>query len=420
MNLLQAFKQEQRGSVAMAFGLSIVVLGLCAGLAIDMARVYSVSRKMQFALDSAALEGAKLMNELGGNSQSLENRAHATFNANTHTIDYREATLSGFSIVADTAASLINASVNVRVPATFARLAGIDDFAFIKVSSSSYNMARLEVVLALDVTGSMADVPAGDTITKIAALKSAAALLVNQLYDSATTDQNVRISVVPWSSGVHPGAYGTAATGSGGSNCVVERSGEGATTNSLPGPTTRAQPMPTSAAAIGYVCPSRPVTALQGRTRRNDILNEINALSPLGGTAGHIGAAWSWYMLSPSWAALHSQDSQPAAPSANVIKAAIVITDGIFNASFVGGTTPPPGTIYDDASYAMFQTICQNMRASDITVHTIALDLTDTRALSELSNCASSGTALTASNASQLSEVFSHMVAQLNSLRLTR
>jgi Flp pilus assembly protein TadG len=421
MNFFGNFGRDRRGSVALAFGLSILMLGLFVGLAIDTARVYSVSRKVQFALDSAALEGAKLMNETLASQSQLQQRAHSAFGANTRTLDSRDAALSAFQTIADTASSLVNVSVNVRVPAAFAKLAGIENFDFVKVSSSSYSMAQLEIVLALDVTGSMNDTPAGDTRAKIDSLKIAATSLVNRLFDDAATDQNVRISVVPWSSGVNAGAYSAAATGHVGANaCVVERSGSGATSASLPDPTTYAQPMPAAALAIGYVCPSRPVSPLQGRLQRNNIISQIGSLTAAGGTAGHIGTAWAWYMISPAWATLHPVGSQPAAPSPNVIKSVIIMTDGIYNTSFAGGGMPTPGNQYDSASYSMFQTLCQGMRDQHIVVHTVALDLTDTRALDELATCASSGTALTAANSSQLTDVFEQMVAQLNALRLTR
>ena len=405
----------------MAFGLSVLLLGISVGLAVDMARVYSVSRKVQFALDAAALEGAKLMSEMSAGSSLLEQRAHATFNANTRSLDQGEATLSSFRINAEGGASLVNASVNVRVPAAFAKLAGIENFDFIRNATTSYSTAKLEIVLALDVTGSMNEIPAGDTVSKIAGLRSAATSLINQLFDDATTDQNVRISVVPWSSGVSAGSYSAAVTGqSGGNQCVVEREGAAATSNVPPASGSYAQPMPPSALSIGYVCPSRPVTPLQGRSRRDNLIGEIENLTAAGGTAGHIGAAWAWYMLSPSWSSLHSTESQPLAPSQNVIKSVIIMTDGVFNTSFAGGTTPVPGTLYDDASYSMFQSICQGMRSQNITVHTVAFDMTDARAITELGNCASNGSALTASNSSQLSEVFAQMAAQLNSLRITR
>lgn len=63
----------------------------------------------------------------------------------------------------------------------------------------------------------------------------------------------------------------------------------------------------------------------------------IDALAAGGGAAGHVGLAWGWYLLSPSWAAALPFEAAPAAyaPSgtrlAAVRKVVIVIADGAFD-----------------------------------------------------------------------------------------
>lgn len=420
MRQIRGFARDERGAVAMIFGMAFVMLCMCIGLAIDTARLYGVSRKVQAALDAAALEGAKLMSDDSSAQSSVPQRSQNTFAVNLQSVSSNEAVLTNFRATPDLSNQTVNVEVDVRVPTVFARLGGVRDFTFRKVSSSGYSDVQLEVVLALDVTGSMNQVPAGDSRTRIQSLKIAAVELVNGLFEVATSDSNVRISVVPWASGVTPGPYRQAATGSSsGTECLVERAGSGSTDDSLPGSATWAQPMPASLAST-FLCPNEPVAPLRGRNNKTQIIAKINNLTASGATAGHVGAAWAWYMISPNWASTHSTDAyRPAPPSRNVVKAVIVMTDGDFTASYVGGAIPD-GSSSNAASYDMFQEICEGMRTQGIQVHTIAFDLPNTYAIDQLGQCASSGTAHTPNNSSELRDVFRQMVSQLQSLRLTR
>lgn len=417
MSVCARFASDCRGSVIFLFGFAVMALGLSVGLAIDSARIYSVDKRVQAALDAAALAGAKLLAENPDETSGLQSRSYATFMANTVGISIGEATLSGFQATPESSTKTVNATVNVYVPTVFGRLAGLTGTTSAKNSGASYSQVFLEVVLALDVTGSMQQTPAGDTQPKMSAMKAAAIQLVDGLYDSATSDTNVRISVVPWSAGVNAGAYLSAATGStSGSACLVERAGDGATSDSLPAASTYAQRMDEDA---GYSCPSQAVSPLRGRTSRAAVAGLINSLSPTGATAGHIGAAWGWYMISPTWASVHPTGSKPEPASSSVVKAAIVMTDGEFNVSYVGGT-PATGSEGSDASYQMFQTICDGMRQQGIRVYTIAFDLDNATAIEKLQACADSGNALTAANAAQLNSAFNSIVADLNSIKLAR
>ena len=64
----------------------------------------------------------------------------------------------------------------------------------------------------------------------------------------------------------------------------------------------------------------------------------IGTLTANGSTAGHIGIAWGWYMISPNWGGLFPSGSQPAAYGApHTIKAVILMTDGDFNTDYCKG-----------------------------------------------------------------------------------
>ena len=57
-----------------------------------------------------------------------------------------------------------------------------------------------------------------------------------------------------------------------------------------------------------------------------------------GSTAGHIGTAWGWYMISPTFSYLWPTASQPAAYGEDhLFKIVILMTDGEFNTFYCNG-----------------------------------------------------------------------------------
>ncbi len=115
------------------------------------------------------------------------------------------------------------------------------------------------------------------------------------------------------------------------SNCVTERPSPGdyAFTDDPPG-TKKFNFMYPSAASN---CVSKTIVPLTSST--TDLHATADHLVAAGSTAGHIGLAWAWYMLSPKFT------MWPTAPAAykakNVIKALILMTDGAFNTSYCNG-----------------------------------------------------------------------------------
>jgi hypothetical protein len=102
-----------------------------------------------------------------------------------------------------------------------------------------------------------------------------------------------------------------------------------------------------------------------------------------------------------------------------VVKAAVIMTDGVFNTSHVGGVLSSGAGSYSEESYTMFKTLCEGMRSQGIRVYTVAFDLTDTHALSKLEECAGANV-LTAANSSQLNAVFKSIATDLNAIRVVR
>jgi hypothetical protein len=74
-----------------------------------------------------------------------------------------------------------------------------------------------------------------------------------------------------------------------------------------------------------------------------------------GMTAGHLGIAWAWYLLSPEWDRVWPSDSAPRAYNdPDHMRVAIIMSDGEFNTSYESA---------NGGSEAQARELCDNMKA---------------------------------------------------------
>src|SRR5690606_17660778 len=117
------------------------------------------------------------------------------------------------------------------------------------------------------------------------------------------------------------------------STCATERTGAQAYTDTAPS----VAPLGRNYAGTGNPCPEATIVPLTSdKTLLHDRIDDVEAA---GSTAGHLGVAWGWYMLSPNFAYLWPDASnRPAAYNApELLKIAVIMTDGEFNTTFCNG-----------------------------------------------------------------------------------
>src|SRR5690606_11038009 len=89
-------------------------------------------------------------------------------------------------------------------------------------------------------------------------------------------------------------------------------------------------------AESGNKCISSPIVPLT--SNKTTLKGAIASLTTDGSTAGHLGIAWAWHMLSPNLGYLWNGEGPPAAyDEPNLLKAAIIMTDGDFNTVHCNG-----------------------------------------------------------------------------------
>ena len=106
-----------------------------------------------------------------------------------------------------------------------------------------------------------------------------------------------------------------------------------------------------------------PVELTNNRTTLN---NYISSLTAGGWTAGHLGIAWTWYLVSEEWNTVFTGDAAPLDyTEPDSAKIVILMTDGAFNAEIF----PGQGSSDDQA-----RDLCDNIKLKDVKVYSVALN----------------------------------------------
>jgi len=170
-----------------------------------------------------------------------------------------------------------------------------------------------------------------------------------------------------------------------------------------------------------------PLTS--NKTRLN---TAIDNLSTGGATAGQLGAAWGWYMISPNFKDIWDDETEnkPANyDEDDLVKVVVLMTDGEFNEqSCMGISTDNLSSAYETANcdgqtpFEQAQTICTNMKAADVVVYAVGLQLgTSTDTINFLTNCASNPQyAHLASDTAELQVAFKKIAQSISRLRLSK
>lgn len=167
---------------------------------------------------------------------------------------------------------------------------------------------------------------------------------------------------------------------------------------------------------------------------KDDLLDYTleDALTASGSTAGHIGTAWAWYLVSPEFADVFTGDSAPAAYDApNTMKVVIIMTDGEYNRQYckgvvtsAAGCSAPDGTTGTmSGPFGQAEDLCANMKKPEvgIVVYTVGFNLDeDSDAAEVLAGCASEPkNAKLADDAEGLEAAFREIGEDISDLRLS-
>lgn len=195
--------RDERGGMAIFAAFAIIVLAASVGLGVDTVRGYMVQSRLSAALDAAGLAGARVMF-----SPTRDDDIRMYFDAN-FPAGFMGATIIGPNISVDADEEVLTLTAQATIDTSIMRLMGFDTLTVGTTSEITREAELLEVVLSIDMSGSMgSSMPSGGD--RIDAARAAATELVNILFGSDETKPLLKIGVVPWNGKVNITANGVA------------------------------------------------------------------------------------------------------------------------------------------------------------------------------------------------------------------
>ncbi len=196
------FAGRRGGIMAWAAMLMVPMLGFI-GLGVDSARGYMVKARLAQALDAAGLAAGKW----AANTGKATEEATMTFKANFPN-GYMDAAIAGPNVTFNSLNDVITVEAAATLPTYFVHLLGIDTVVVSASTEVSRKTVYMDVVVSLDVSGSMDEYISG--VKKIDAARTAAHTLTDSLFGASDTKEFLKMGLVTWNSNARILPIGTA------------------------------------------------------------------------------------------------------------------------------------------------------------------------------------------------------------------
>ncbi|GMM94189.1 pilus assembly protein TadG-related protein [Qipengyuania sp. MTN3-11] len=202
--LIARLLKDNRGNVLAIVGAGLVPLAIMIGSGVDISRAYMAKSKMQSACDAASLAARRVMRN-NALTTEVETTGREFFGFNYPQGLYGSQNFT--PTVTQPSPGIVRVTASTRMPTSVMQLFGYTTLPVAVTCDASLNFVNTDIVLVLDVTGSMADTAGGSV--KIEALRDA----VMALYDELAPVQaqlraqglRLRYGIVPYSSTVNVG-----------------------------------------------------------------------------------------------------------------------------------------------------------------------------------------------------------------------
>ena len=210
--LLTRLARDARGNTLAIVAAAMIPLAAMIGSGIDMSRAYMAKTRLQSACDAAALAGRRVMQNDAVDT-NVVNTATQFLNFNFPQSLYQTTAFS--PNITKPESGTVHIDVRTRMPTTVMRMFGFSSLPLNVSCDASLNFVNTDIMLVLDVTGSMAqDVNGRSTSVaanqKISALRDAVLALYDELKpiqdQLEANNLRLRYGVVPYSSTVNVGS----------------------------------------------------------------------------------------------------------------------------------------------------------------------------------------------------------------------
>jgi Flp pilus assembly protein TadG len=487
-SLFSRFGRDEGGNVAIIFALTTTFMFAIVGGAVDYGRWLSARNQTQAAIDSALLAAGRTAQTSHGDATKAVLSATSYYNQMKSNITVNDTV----SFIATNSATSFEARGTAYVQTPFLNIIGIDKLPVLQLGSvkqaettiavGGNSGTNIEVSMMLDTTGSMSG-------QKLIDMKNAAKDLIDIVVWADQSQYTSRVALAPFSAVVNVGDYFQPVTNQNPTpashyvypascynnngtlknscknqsqylvvdniakaKCVTERLGVDELTDRAPGSNswittyndalaynysnvttlvaagvTNKTSWDTLAETQTTTCPEKSVI-VPLTNNKTTLKAAIDGFIAENATAGAIGHAWAWYLLSPDWQSIWPSNSRPESYSKmaevgeygqpKLRKIAVLMTDGAYNTT--GGQQYNDNSAPTDAIRTRALGLCNGMKAKGVTVYTVGFAVgNDAKAVSLLSACASSTSQFyNAANGDALRAAFRDIALQIAKLHI--
>ncbi|HVX98192.1 MAG TPA: pilus assembly protein [Pseudorhodoplanes sp.] len=422
--LLARFWKDIRGGAAPFLALAAIPVVGAVGAGIDYSRASAARTAMQAAVDSTALALSRTAQNMSG--AQIQATAQNYINSIYQRPEVRDVQVVTTFASPSQGSFTLTVTGKGTVDVMFARLFGTSQIDFSAKSEVLWGIKKLNLALALDNTGSMAQ------SGKMTALKQAAHNLLTTLQNAAKEPGDVLVSIIPFATDVNVGTSNASAAwidwtdwesvnGTCSNTSYKTRSScQSAGKVWTPAAHSvwngcvwdRDQNYDVSAAAPvaggtlfaahqASACPAAMMPLSNDWTALNA---KIDAMTPSGNTNVTIGLAHAWQTLAPN-----APYNAPS-PAPDLDKVIVLLTDG--------DNTQNRWTSSQTSIDSRTQKACDNIKAANIRIYTVRV-INGNATL--LKNCATNPDMYyDVEQANQLDNVFSSIAQNLANLRIAR
>ncbi|MGE3990957.1 VWA domain-containing protein [Pseudorhodoplanes sp.] len=194
--LFADFGTAKRGNVMVTFALATIPVIGSVGAAVDYSRANSAKTALQAAIDSAALILSKDAQTL--TQAQLAAKANALVKANFNYPTATDLIVTPTFTTPQSGSFTLDIKATAKVPTSFTAM-WQPTMAIGADAEVLWGMKRLELVLALDVTGSMS------SSNKMTQLKIASKDMLKTLQNAAKKPDDIKVGIVPFATDVSAG-----------------------------------------------------------------------------------------------------------------------------------------------------------------------------------------------------------------------
>lgn len=416
-SLLLGMARDRRGTTAIIFAIMVIPTMSLVGAALDFTHAFRLKQSMTNAIDAAALAAGSALDLTNAQRTELaESYVQANLSQGaSETVGAPTVTITD---------KTITVSIDATIDTAMLGVVGIDTISVQATNEVKLSDTKLEVALVLDMTGSMAG-------SKLASLKASAKDLIDILYTSNSSEEFVKVGIVPFADFINVGqeyenaSWITLDQGDN-INCqLFENAGMWWYENSCnqyknnpgswqgcvrprdnPNHTNDADAVSAKITGIFGGCGISQVMPLSNNPIT--LRAKISSLGAQGWTYIPAGLAWGWRILSPNepFTDVVSYDDE------EWTKALVLMTDGANTVNF--------GYTGADANTQTAE-LCTNIKAAGIKIYTIAFEVNDSTTKDMLKDCASSPSDYyDSSDSTALASAFKAIGVDLANLRLSK